>query len=83
MIDYENLFNIQILPDHARNDSDISLLTLEEHEQDLTDTGKFNKKNAELLRKEFQLLNRFKSQSGQECQLSTKTVDQEESKEGG
>ena len=50
MIDHENLFNIQILPDQARNDSDISLLTLEETEQDLKDTGKFNKRNAELLR---------------------------------
>ena len=50
MIDQENLFNIQVLPDKARNDSDISLLTLEETEQDLKDTGKFNKRNTELLR---------------------------------
>ena len=50
---------MKILPDQARNDTAISLFSPEEAEIDLQENGKFNKRNAEVIRKELARLNRI------------------------
>ena len=56
---------MKILPDQARNDTAISLFSPEEAELDLQENGKFNKRNAEVIRKELARLNRIKSNGNQ------------------
>lgn len=65
--EFEQRFNIKILPDQARSDATISLFSPEEAEQDLQENGKFNRRNAEVIRKELTRLNRIKP-SGDEAQ---------------
>ena len=48
--DFEQRFNMKILPEQARRDEAISLFTPEEAERDLQENGKFNKRNAEVIR---------------------------------
>ena len=50
--DTEKLCNVKILPDDATNEKVITLLTPDEAEQDLKETGKFNKRTTEEIRKE-------------------------------
>lgn len=71
--EFEQRFNIKILPDQARSDATISLFSPEEAEQDLQENGKFNRRNAEVIRKELTRLNRIKP-SGDDAQ---KDDDQE------
>ena len=61
ILDFELRFNMKILPELARNDEAISLFSPEEAERDLEENGKFNKRNAEVIRKELARLNRIKS----------------------
>ena len=51
---------MKILPDQARKDEAITLFSPEEAERDLQENGKFNKRNAEVIRKELARLNRIK-----------------------
>lgn len=51
---------MKILPDQARKDEAITLFSPEEAELDLQENGKFNKRNAEVIRKELARLNRIK-----------------------
>ena len=53
---------MSILPNEARKDENISLFSPEEAEHDLQENGKFNKRNAEVIRKELARLNRIKSE---------------------
>ena len=61
ILDFELRFNMKILPNEARKDENISLFSPEEAEHDLQENGKFNKRNAEVIRKELARLNRIKS----------------------
>lgn len=60
ILDFELRFNMKILPDQARKDEAITLFSPEEAELDLQENGKFNKRNAEVIRKELARLNRIK-----------------------
>ena len=69
---------MKILPDQARKDEAISLFSPDEAERDLQENGKFNKRNAEVIRKELTRLNRLKTDEG----MQAGNPDDEEGKTG-
>ena len=61
MLCMEQLHNVKILPESARNSESITLFTAQESELDLQEIGKFNKRSADHVRVELKRLQKLES----------------------